>query len=1149
MFDYTAIKTKSPVTNTNTNTNTNMHQNKNQSNAMVGNDFWQVKKKTIGVLDSAKITLLTPGKNLPEVLPNMTNNTTTYFYNRDFSSKTYGLLQHVEIEKHAESASHVKGRLLNLALAKAAPTPITKIAINVIQNINSEDGSRTVTMQLIPANTNNSNEYDLQSGFNSGTKIYSLKTGVNTLSYDPMKNITTRWVYDAQQRPIKKIITAKNIKNSHITTWSYIVNSNETSIVKTDFLGNQVKTVLDGNGNIIKVFHRNSTYSKNSMLGEKNWIQDRYNTYTSTGKLSSTTTWHAADSIAGKIGKSIGLTTTYGYDVLNRKTWVKNSAGVIKVTLHDDPAMRIIKYTVVTKNGKEALDPILHVVQANILGKPEAIYEFSLNPNAYKNSGYIYSKTLQTLLKNIRQSIKNISSLHSLDSNGLLPITGVNGIFTFVNKAIAKQSWVTHTITKYDGQGRKIMYISGDGATSYFKWEKGNLVAVISPDGRIVHDSYDLAGNKISRCIQAVGSSICHILGTRQFSVNGNLLWQADEYGNKIKYKYDADNRLIQKTTPGTKSAPKGHTLTWKYNSFGMTKACVDGVIVEQKNYDSKTWQILDTEDRISHLHYVYNSTNGLLTSIIRSKPVKLTSWVKKYKFKYFTGTMSIEYDRYLQPIAITDILGTKYTSIHDKFGRLVQKQVQLANAAKSFALAKYQYDSFGKTVAITNGLGVKRVFEYSLFNQLASTTDFLNGKQLNKLSYSYNADTGNITQFTRKEGGLAATEQYTYDINNNLKSMNCFNTNNPKLASQLCPRDTDIKDGGILKPAIITSQDYSFDNWNNIKQVTEKLFDSEHNKTLTKTVNYTYANANSQSITPEAYDPHRLIAFNTIWANQTKSTKPKLLTYDAMGRIILDADGNKLHYNALGQQDAFTNIITGEKTVYWYNAAGHQVIAQPFNAKGTKLQNPHYRLYHGSNIAAHMQQDSQNNMHTIAMLQNLAKVTDGKVTDWFLHNYKGDVITILNNKGIIKATNLYSPYGMQVNLLSDFKSSVESLHIATQKPWWQMYNPGFDGQMTDLATGYQFLGGGYRAYNPIYKHFMSQDSFSPFKKIDGYGFGDNNPIMNTDPTGHMPKWFGYAMGGVAIAMAGTMALLLPVATAALAPSIVSAGLSESGLW
>ena len=54
MFDYTAIKTKSPVT------NINMYQNKNQSNSMTGNDFWQVKKKTIGVLDSCKNIVVDP---------------------------------------------------------------------------------------------------------------------------------------------------------------------------------------------------------------------------------------------------------------------------------------------------------------------------------------------------------------------------------------------------------------------------------------------------------------------------------------------------------------------------------------------------------------------------------------------------------------------------------------------------------------------------------------------------------------------------------------------------------------------------------------------------------------------------------------------------------------------------------------------------------------------------------------------------------------------------------------------------------------------------------------------------------------------------------------------------------------------------------
>ena len=68
----------------------------------------------------------------------------------------------------------------------------------------------------------------------------------------------------------------------------------------------------------------------------------------------------------------------------------------------------------------------------------------------------------------------------------------------------------------------------------------------------------------------------------------------------------------------------------------------------------------------------------------------------------------------------------------------------------------------------------------------------------------------------------------------------------------------------------------------------------------------------------------------------------------------------------------------------------------------------------------------------------------------------------------------------------------------------------------------------------PVYRQFMAKDSFSPFKKINGYGFGDNNPIMNTDPTGHFPRWMGYAMGAMSIGMSIVMAVLLPVAGAAI---------------
>jgi RHS repeat-associated protein len=87
-----------------------------------------------------------------------------------------------------------------------------------------------------------------------------------------------------------------------------------------------------------------------------------------------------------------------------------------------------------------------------------------------------------------------------------------------------------------------------------------------------------------------------------------------------------------------------------------------------------------------------------------------------------------------------------------------------------------------------------------------------------------------------------------------------------------------------------------------------------------------------------------------------------------------------------------------------------------------------------------------------------------------------------------------------------------------------QLY--GFDGQLTDPESGYQFLGRGYhRAYNPVTRRFMSQDSMSPFSKggFNGYIFAHNNPIMHQDPSGHMSTNFWINIGAILGAIVGAV--------------------------
>ncbi len=627
-------------------------------------------------------------------------------------------------------------------------------------------------------------------------------------------------------------------------------------------------------------------------------------------------------------------------------------------------------------------------------------------------------------------------------------------------KALCKidnqQTNVKRYFTTYDGFGRIIMTKDPLGHIIKKHYDyMGNVVSVTDPDNNTIHLQYNLTGQVTARwAFPASGGK--YLLASAGYNAAGQTVWKAGEDGRKTWFTYTPSGQVATVVTPA------GHTISTKYNILGLPVAkYVDNKLLQTTGYD-----------HVTTLPVIKNDVTGTtkVTYSINNLPLQL---VHKGKNNYPDYHLSWQYDNNRRVISFFNIAGDQTRTAYDNLGRIAALYYQ-SHTGKEETLSIPVYDGFSRIFSIKYGSGMQRKITYDSWGRKNQITDTLGNKLLTGWNLSYDANDNITTLVKQADNHQQAILKYQYDNLDNLVTMDCKGST----GLPLCPRDTATRGSQINSIPVIIHQHYTFTPLNRLAQVREVLQNSETGKTLDKIVTYDYSGKNS---------PLRLQQISTQWNNN--SVVLHEFSYDIAGNMITDGEGNHITYNPFNQ---ITHVVkpNGQQGTYTYNGNGKEVSNK--NSSRT-----YYLFYSGNQLINEQIRSPEQKTHIIDY-QGVAKAIDGIIYQYDESNYKKDVTGILSKQSNssdfyqLSQRTVYSPYGMRWSS----KPAAVTLY---------QYNlTGFDGERTDLLTGWQFLGAGHRTYNPKLRNFVSEDPAG-----DGYAFGSNNPVMKTDPDGNMPKWLG----------------------------------------
>ncbi|MGW0198102.1 RHS repeat-associated core domain-containing protein [Nonomuraea sp. NPDC003201] len=643
------------------------------------------------------------------------------------------------------------------------------------------------------------------------------------------------------------------------------------------------------------------------------------------------------------------------------------------------------------------------------------------------------------------------------------------------------------TRQEYDDAGRLTKTTRPTGGTTSRSYDAtGALVSQTDPLGNITRFDYDLAG-RVVRTTNALG-----LASTADYDLAGRKIQTQELDGNGAVVRthrtgYDAAGNVISQTSA------EGHTTIRTVDAAGRLVQLQEPVSATDKittsfGYDATGALTRSTDGRGNTTFTTYNSL-GLAESLVEPATHAHPDLADR--------TWTTIYDGAGNPTSTLAPGGVRVDRVFDELNRLVKQTGSGAEAAteeKTFA-----YDPVGRLTAANDlsfalndrGLPLKvsgpagdiSAYGYDGDGRLVQRLDVTG-----TATFSWD-EADRLTQSVDPVSGI--TIGYGYDKASRLTSMS-YGANGARRSYGYDVLGRLISDQLTTSSASpIASLEYRYDlDDNMIAKITAGTAGAGTNT-------YTYDQADR--LTSWTGPDGKKTNYEWDAAGNRVRADDKTYVYDERNRLTSSSDGHTYRYTARGtlaedangivrmsKFDAFDRLINDDAVTYAYDALD-RVKARTVGQNTTGFSydgatNNLVTVTNGGNVTAAFGRDA---------LGRTLGLSDGSGAQLAFSDLHGDLVGAFATDGSALADSVaYGPFGEVIT-----RTGAE-------------HALGYQGGYTDPDTDKVNMAA--RWYQPTTGSFISRDTLTqnpdPSIQLNRYTYANDNPLTNTDPTGHKPK-------------------------------------------